>query len=77
MANRAVDEQLVYLCHLEIAGGGEALAGHIASLPREEVDRLLGLAVVEILELTDDVRDEVTRLARRVQRHRDRSRPKD
>jgi hypothetical protein len=75
VANREVDEQLAYLCHLEIAGGGEALALHIADLPREQVDRLLCLAVAEILELTDDVRDEVARLARRVQEHRDRSRP--
>lgn len=70
MAAREVDEQLVMLCHVELAGGAESLAETVSSLPRAEIDRLLCLAVVALLDAQNDSRTEVERLARRVQRRR-------
>jgi hypothetical protein len=55
------------LCHMELAGGSEALAETVAALPRAEMERLLRLAVVEIVELQHDVDQDVSRVARRLQ----------
>ena len=38
------------LCHVRIAGGEESLAEVVAELSRRDLERLLGLAVVELME---------------------------
>jgi len=70
MAPREVDEQLAMLCHTEIAGGEESLAGAVADLPRVELERLLCLAIVELLDSQNDAEKQVARTARRLQRRR-------
>lgn len=66
MPQREVDEQLAMLCHMELAGGTESLTEVVADLPRPELERLLCLAVVELLETQRDGEREVARMARRV-----------
>ena len=68
--DREIDEQLAMLCHTELGSGAEGLSDLIADLPRAEVDRLLGLAVVELMDCHDRAEKELRRLARRVQEHR-------
>lgn len=58
------------LCHTEIAGGEESLAGAVADLPRVELERLLFLAIVELLDSQNDAEKQVARTARRLQRRR-------
>jgi hypothetical protein len=70
VTDREVDPQLVWLAHLEYEGGTESLEAEIAELPREELERLLALAVVEIMESRADAAREITRYARRVNRGR-------
>ncbi len=60
------------LCHMELAGGSEALAETVAAL-RAEMERLLRLAVVEIVDLQHDVDPDVSRVARRLQERQRRS----
>ncbi len=70
MAAREVDEQLALLCHMELAGGEESLAETVADLPRPELERLLCLAVVELMESHHDAEKQVSRMARRLQQKR-------
>lgn len=70
MAEREVDEQLAMLCHMELAGGAESLADTVADLPRAEVERLLCLAVVELMDSQQDAEKQIARMARRLQQKR-------
>lgn len=70
MAAREVDEQLAMLCDMELAGGAESLAETVADLPRPELERLLCLAVVELMESQQDADNQVSRMARRLQQKR-------
>lgn len=70
MESGEIDEQLAMLCHTEIAGGAESLAGAVASLPRPELERLLSLAVVALLDAENRADREITRMARRLQERR-------
>lgn len=67
MAARDVDEQLAMLYNLELAGGEESLAEAVADLPRPELERLLCLAVVELLDSQHAAEQAMTRMARRLQ----------
>jgi len=73
MGKREVDEQLAILCHMELAGGQESLAEVVADLPRPELERLLCLAIVELLESQQDVDRETAGMARRLQERRAKS----
>jgi hypothetical protein len=53
MALGEVDEQLAMLCHMAFAGGEEPLAAVVADLPRPELERLLCLAIVELMDAQD------------------------
>lgn len=66
MTQREVDEKLAWLCHLEYEGGVEAVEAEIADLSRAELQRLLALAVVEIMESRADAEREIQRYARRI-----------
>jgi hypothetical protein len=68
MTDRPVDEALARLCHLEYEGEIESVEAAVADLPREELERLLVLAVVEIMESRADAEREIARFARRVNR---------
>jgi hypothetical protein len=70
MAEREVGEQLAMLCHMELAGGEESLAETVADLPRPELERLLCLAVVELMESQHEADKQVSRMARRLQQKR-------
>ncbi len=70
MAPREVDEQLAMLCHMELAGGEETLAETVAGLSRPELERLLRLAVIELMETQQDVERQTSRMARRLQQKR-------
>lgn len=70
MTGRDVDEALAMLCHMELAGGTESLTSAIADLPRDELERLLAIAVVELMEAQGDAERQVARLARRLQERR-------
>jgi hypothetical protein len=70
MAAREVDEQLAMLCHTELAGGAESLAETVAALRRAELERLLCLAIVELLDSQHDAEKKVARMARRLQQRR-------
>lgn len=67
---REIDEQLALLCDTELESGAEGLSELIEGLTRAEVDRLLGLAVVELMDCHDRAEKEVQRIARRLQEHR-------
>ncbi len=67
MATGEIDEQLAMLCHTELASGAEGLAETIADLPRPDLERLLALAVVELMDAQNRAAGEVTRMARRLQ----------
>jgi hypothetical protein len=67
-----VDEQLAMLCHMELAGGEESLADTISGLPRAELERLLAIAVVELMDAKNEAEREVARMARRLQERRSR-----
>lgn len=58
------------LCHMELAGGQESLAEAVADLPRSELERLLCLAIVELMESQQDAEKQVSRIARRLQEKR-------
>ena len=66
--DREVDEKLAWLCHLEYEGGIESVEVEVevAELPRDELERLLGLAVIEIMESRADAEREIARYARRL-----------
>lgn len=70
VAPREVDEQLAMLCHMELAGGEESLAETVAGLSRPELERLLCLAVVELMESQQDAEKQISRMARRLQQKR-------
>lgn len=55
------------LYNLELAGGEESLAEAVADLPRPELERLLCLAVVELLDSQHAAEQAMTRMARRLQ----------
>jgi hypothetical protein len=63
---REVDEQLAWLCHVEYEGGTESVEAEIAELPREELERLLVLAVVEVMETKADAERQIERFVRRM-----------
>ncbi len=65
MADRKIDETLATLCHLELAGGPESLDEAVRDLPKAELERLLALAVVEIMESRADAERDFERLRRR------------
>lgn len=67
---RDVDEKLAWLCHLEYEGGIESVEDEVAGLPRDELERLLGLAVSEIMESRADAEREIARYARRLNKPR-------
>jgi hypothetical protein len=71
MTERELDEALAMLCHLDIAAGPEGVADAVADMPKPELERLLVLAVAEILEARSDVEHDLTRLARRLEQRRD------
>ena len=54
MANRQIDEQLAMLIDVEYEGGQESLEDAVADLPKSELERLLCLAVVEVMESRAD-----------------------
>jgi hypothetical protein len=54
----------------ELAGGQESLAETVADLPRPELERLLCLAIVELMESQQDAEKQVSRIARRLQEKR-------
>lgn len=62
-----VDEVLALLCHTELAGGEESLSEAIAHLPREELERLLAIAVVELMDAQNAAEKQIARMARRLQ----------
>lgn len=66
--DREVDEKLAWLCHLEYEGGIESVEAEVAELPRAELERLLGLAVIEIMESRADADREIARYAKRMNR---------
>jgi hypothetical protein len=70
MAAREVDEELAMLCHIELAGGQESLAETVADLPRSDLERLLCLAIGELMESRQDADKQVARMARRLQQRR-------
>lgn len=63
--DREVDEKLASLCHLEYEGGIESVEAELAVLPRDELERLLALAVIEIMESRADAEREIARYTRR------------
>jgi hypothetical protein len=66
MAGREVDEALWWLCHVyEEGAGAESLAAEIAGLPRDELERLLALAVVALMESEGKAEAEIQRFMRR------------
>lgn len=65
MADREIDETLATLCRLELAGGAESLDEAVRELPRAELERLLALAVVEIMESRAEAQRDFERLRRR------------
>jgi hypothetical protein len=70
MTDRQIDERLAWLCHLELEGGTESLEDRVMELPREELERLLVLAVIEIMESRADAEREIARYARRMNSRR-------
>ncbi len=66
MAEREIDEQLAMLCHMELAGGAESLAETVADLPRSELERLLCLAVVEVMDARTEADRRIARMAERL-----------
>jgi hypothetical protein len=70
MTDREVDEKLAWLCHVEYEGETESIEAELAELPREELERLLVLAVVEIMESRADAEREIARYARRMNKRR-------
>ncbi|KRB75122.1 hypothetical protein ASE01_17335 [Nocardioides sp. Root190] len=58
------------LCHTELAGGEDSLAETVDDLPRAVLKRLLCLAVVELMDSSDDAEKQVARMARRLQQRR-------
>jgi hypothetical protein len=66
MTQREVDERLAWLCHLEYEGGVESVEAEMADMSRAELERLLALAVIEIMESRADAEREIRRYARRV-----------
>lgn len=70
MTSREVDEQLAMLCQMELAGDEDTLPGIVADLPRPELERLLCLAVVELMDTQHDAEKQIARMARRLQEHR-------
>jgi hypothetical protein len=66
MTQREVDEKLAWLCHTEYEGGVESVEAEIADMSRAELERLLALAVVEIMESRADAEREIQRYARRM-----------
>lgn len=67
MAGKEVDEALALLCHTDLAGGEESLAEAIALLPRDELERLLAIAVVELMDAQNAAETQIARMARRLQ----------
>lgn len=65
MSDRQVDEKLAWLCHVEYEGDVESVEAEVTELPREELERLLVLAVVEIMESRADAEREIARYVRR------------
>jgi hypothetical protein len=65
MADREVDENLWWLCHHEEEGGAESVEAELAELPREELERLLHIAVVELLRLEGEAQRQIDRFMRR------------
>jgi hypothetical protein len=70
MAQGEVDEQLAMLCHIELAGGAESLAETVADLPRTELERLLCIAVVELMDAQNRAEREIARMGRRLKERR-------
>jgi predicted TIM-barrel fold metal-dependent hydrolase len=70
MANREIDEQLAMLIDVEYEGGHESLEDAIADLPKRELERLLCLAVVEVMESRADAERDFERLVRRLEKQR-------
>jgi hypothetical protein len=66
--DRDVDPKLAWLCHIEYEGGVESVEAELADMPREELERLLALAVIEIMESRADAEREIARYARRMNR---------
>lgn len=64
--NPEVDEELAWLCHVEYEGGVESVEAELAKLPRHDLERLLTLAVVEIMQSRADAEREIARYARRM-----------
>jgi hypothetical protein len=65
VTDRQVDGKLAWLCHVEYEGGVESVEAEVAELPREELEQLLALAVVEIMESRADAEREIARYVRR------------
>jgi hypothetical protein len=63
---REIDEKLGSLCHVEYEGGVESLEADVAAMPRVELERLLVLAVVEIMESRAEAEREIARYVRRM-----------
>jgi hypothetical protein len=70
MANREIDEQLAMLIDVEYEGGQESLEGVVADLSKSELERLLCLAVVEVMESRADAERDFERLVRRLKKQR-------
>ena len=73
MTSREVDEQLALLCHMALAGDEDTLPGIVADLPRPDLERLLCLAVLELMDTQHDAETQIARMARRLQEHRAKS----
>jgi hypothetical protein len=67
---REIDEKLAWLCHIEDEGGVESVEIDVADMPRDELERLLVLAVAEIMESRADAEREIARYARRMNARR-------
>ena len=65
MSDRQVDEKLAWLCHVEYEGDVESVEAEVMQLPRDELERLLVLAVIEIMESRADAEREIARYVRR------------
>ncbi len=65
MRQDGLDKQLFYLLDVELEAGAEALPDEAARMSREELERLLPLAIVALAEANERAEKEIARFMRR------------
>jgi hypothetical protein len=65
-----IDEQLAWLCHVQVEGGPESVEVEMQRMSREELERVLRHAVRELLDTTERAEREINRYARRMNKKR-------